>query len=178
MKAIAAHCAPGQWPVVDIIPDSALVLHGNPLFIPDFAMRWHARIYLAVHICRLGKAISERFAHRYYDSATLALRAVPETDAPSAGLMAAFDNCLLPGAWLELLADAGSLDIAGDGFSVTVDDFRGAVDRAIADVSRFVTLRTGDMLMPVHFDLPQLLEPDMVIDATINGIPALHARLK
>ena len=49
-------------------PDSALVLQGRPLFMPEEGEGWQAQICLAVKISRLGKNISEKFAPRYYDA--------------------------------------------------------------------------------------------------------------
>ena len=53
---------------IDFHPDSALLLPGRPLFYPDFGGDWHACLFLAIRINRLGKSVSEKFAPRYYDS--------------------------------------------------------------------------------------------------------------
>ena len=53
------------------LPDTALLKDGKPLFIPDFAELCTVQTHLVVRICRLGRSISERFAHRYYDAITV-----------------------------------------------------------------------------------------------------------
>jgi 2-keto-4-pentenoate hydratase/2-oxohepta-3-ene-1,7-dioic acid hydratase in catechol pathway len=53
------------------LPDTALLKDGKPLFIPDFADLCTVQTHLVVRICRLGRSISERFAHRYYDAITV-----------------------------------------------------------------------------------------------------------
>ena len=53
------------------LPDTALLKDGKPFFIPDFANPCTLQGHLVVRICRLGRSISERFAHRYYDAITV-----------------------------------------------------------------------------------------------------------
>lgn len=53
------------------LPDTALLKDGKPFFIPDFADPCTIQGHLVVRICRLGRSISERFAHRYYDAVTV-----------------------------------------------------------------------------------------------------------
>ena len=53
------------------LPDTALLKDGKPFFIPDFANPCTIQGHLVVRICRLGRSISERFAHRYYDAVTV-----------------------------------------------------------------------------------------------------------
>ena len=62
---------------VDFHPDSALLLPGRPMFYPDFTGDWQAQLYMAVHINRLGKSVSTKFAPRYYDGASVAVRVEP-----------------------------------------------------------------------------------------------------
>ena len=59
--------------VLDVytLPDTALLKDGKPFFIPDFADPCTIQGHLVVRICRLGRSISERFAHRYYDAVTV-----------------------------------------------------------------------------------------------------------
>ncbi len=53
------------------LPDTAILKDGKPFFIPDFADPCCVQGHLVVKICRLGRSISERFAHRYYDAITV-----------------------------------------------------------------------------------------------------------
>lgn len=41
--------------------------------MPDFASRFQFSAAAAVHVCRLGKNIAQRFANRYYEEAGLCL---------------------------------------------------------------------------------------------------------
>lgn len=47
------------------LPDSSIVKNGNPVYIPDFDSEFCGRLYAALRICRLGKSVALRFAHRY-----------------------------------------------------------------------------------------------------------------
>ena len=58
-------------PVIFTKADSALLKDGKPFFVPDFMGRIDHEAEVVVRICRLGKSIPERFAHRYYDAVTL-----------------------------------------------------------------------------------------------------------
>lgn len=58
-------------PVVFTKCDSALVTRGRPFFIPDYTQECEYEAELVVRICRMGRSISERFAHRYYDAITI-----------------------------------------------------------------------------------------------------------
>ena len=58
-------------PVLLTMPDSALLKDGKPFFVPDWCASVDLGASLAVRICRLGKSIPERFAHRYYDAVTV-----------------------------------------------------------------------------------------------------------
>ena len=62
-----------QEPVVFMKPDSALLKDSKPFFIPDFCQQVDYETELVVRINRLGKNISERFAHRYYDAVTVGI---------------------------------------------------------------------------------------------------------
>lgn len=54
-------------------PDSAILKDGKPFFIPDFSNEVHYETEVVVRICRLGKNIAPRFAHRYYDAVTVGI---------------------------------------------------------------------------------------------------------
>ena len=57
-------------PVIFTKADSALLKPGRPFFVPDDMGRIDYEAEVVVRICRLGKSIPTRFAHRYYDALT------------------------------------------------------------------------------------------------------------
>ncbi len=61
--------------------DSALLNNGKPFFIPDHPGRIEYETELVVRICKLGKTIPQRFAHRYYDAVTVGIDFTAERNA-------------------------------------------------------------------------------------------------
>ena len=60
-------------PVIFTKADSALLKDSKPFFLPDFMGQIDYETEVMVRICRLGKSIPERFAHRYYDAVTVGI---------------------------------------------------------------------------------------------------------
>ncbi len=60
-------------PVVFLKPDTAMVLKGQPIFIPDFSKDVHHEVEVLVRINRIGKHIPPQFAHKYYDEIGLGI---------------------------------------------------------------------------------------------------------
>ncbi len=149
-----------EEPVIFMKPDSALLKDGKPFFIPDFSNEVHYETELVVRICRLGKNIAERFAYRYYDALTVGIdftardlqRKFREAGNPWE-LCKGFDSSAAIGEFvpvdrfLNLQALHFHLDIDGNtvqrGYTA---DMLFTVDQIIAYVSRFVTLKIGDLI--------------------------------
>ena len=62
-----------EEPVVFTKADSALLRTGKPFFVPDWTAQVDYEAELVIRICRLGKGIPVRFAHRYYDAMTVGI---------------------------------------------------------------------------------------------------------
>ena len=60
-------------PVIFTKADSAILNQGKPFFVPDHLGRIDYETEVVVRICRLGKNIPQRFAHRYYDALTIGI---------------------------------------------------------------------------------------------------------
>ena len=148
-------------PVIFMKPDSALLKDGKPFFLPDFSDEIQYEAEVVVRICRLGKHIAPRFARRYYDAATVGIdftardlqRAFRAAGHPWE-LCKGFDNSAAIGAFVpleQLEGDVQQLDfrLEIDGNSVQqghTADMLFRVDDIIAYVSRFMTLKMGDLL--------------------------------
>jgi len=134
---------------IDFHPDSALLLPGRPLFYPDFGGTWAARLYVAVHINRLGKGMSEKFAPRYYDSLSIGLQIEPQNlPALPAGVLSGLDNSITHGEWLtpaEIL-DTTVINIGAGNMDVTMPS-GSIINRAISHIGTYTTLRMGDILL-------------------------------
>ena len=60
-------------PVVFLKPDTSILLHKQPFFIPSFSNDVHHEVEVVVRINRIGKHIDEKFAHKYYDEIGLGI---------------------------------------------------------------------------------------------------------
>ena len=115
---------------------------------------------MVVRICRLGKSIPERFAHRYYDAVTVGIdftardlqRRLRDAGQPW-DLCKGFDGAAAIGEWIpkEKFLDIQALHFHLDINGKTVQegctsDMLFGVDRLISFISQFFTLKTGDML--------------------------------
>ena len=143
-------------PVIFTKADSAILNQGKPFFIPDQWGRIDYETEVVVRICRLGKNIPVRFAHRYYDAVTVGIdftardlqRKASEAGQPWT-ICKGFDG------------SAAHLDINGKTVQEgCTSDMLYKVDEIIAYISQFFTLKTGDLLYtgtpvgvgPVHID--------------------------
>ena len=147
-------------PVIFMKPDSAILKDGKPFFIPDFTQRVDYETELVVRICRLGKHIAPRFAHRYYDAVTVGIDFTArdlQNEFRAEGLpwelCKGFDDSAVLGTFVptEKFADIQDLHFHLDIDGQTVQrghtaDMLFKVDEIIAYVSQFCTLKIGDLL--------------------------------
>ena len=163
-----------EEPVIFTKADSALLKDHKPFFVPDWCDQVDYETEIVVRICRLGKAIPERFAHRYYDAVTVGIdftardwqRRFRQEGKPWE-LSKGFDGSAAIGEWIpkECFRDVQALPFHLDINGKTVQegctaDMIFSIDALIAYISRFFTLKTGDLLYtgtplgvgPVHID--------------------------
>ena len=62
-----------EVPVLFLKPDSAILKNNKPFFLPDISVNIQHEVEGVIKICKLGKGISAKFAHRYYDEVTLGI---------------------------------------------------------------------------------------------------------
>jgi 2-keto-4-pentenoate hydratase/2-oxohepta-3-ene-1,7-dioic acid hydratase in catechol pathway len=60
-----------ESPVIFMKPPTALLQNGAPLYYPEFTKDLHYEGELVVKICKNGKKIAPRFAHKYYEEVSL-----------------------------------------------------------------------------------------------------------
>lgn len=146
-------------PMIFMKPDSAITKNGKHFYVPDFLGRVDYEAELVVRINKLGKSIPARFAYRYYDAITVGIdftardlqRQFIETGAPWE-LSKGFDSSAVLGEFRPIEA----YDINNIDFSLSIDgkevqrantsQMLFSVDEVIAYVSRFCTLKTGDLI--------------------------------
>lgn len=147
-------------PMFFLKPDSAILKNNKPFFLPDFSSEIHYEAEIVFRICRLGKSVERQFACRYYDSVTLGIditardlqRLQAERGHPWE-ICKAFDGAAPLGSFLPLTSLPGinnlSFRLEINGRTVqqsSTADMIFDIDEIISYVSRFFTLKTGDLI--------------------------------
>jgi 2-keto-4-pentenoate hydratase/2-oxohepta-3-ene-1,7-dioic acid hydratase in catechol pathway len=147
-------------PVVFLKPDTAILLKKQPFFVPDFSKNVQHEVEVLVKINRVGKYIASEFAHKYYDQIGLGIdftaRDLQQT-LKQKGLpwekAKAFDGSAVVGKWVSKRLFENLNDISfrlkkNDTVvqSGNTKDMLWNIDAIISYVSRFFTLKIGDII--------------------------------
>lgn len=147
-------------PVFFMKPDTALIKDNGDFYLPDHSNDVHHEIELVLRICKAGKHIQSEFAHKYWDAVTVGIdftardvqQRLKEKGLPWE-LAKAFDGSAPIGSFVAKseLADLNKIE-----FSLLVNgnlrqksdstEMIFSFDQIIAYVSRFITLKTGDLI--------------------------------
>lgn len=147
-------------PVVFMKPDTAVLRNNKPFFLPDFSSEIHYETELIIKINRIGKNISPKFAHRYYDEIGLGvdftardLQRKLKAEGRPWEVSKAFDGSAVVGNFLpkERFEDIQNVDFHLDinGFPVQTGNSKDMIfriDDLIAYISKFFTLKIGDII--------------------------------
>jgi 2-keto-4-pentenoate hydratase/2-oxohepta-3-ene-1,7-dioic acid hydratase in catechol pathway len=147
-------------PVVFLKPDSALLRKNKPFFLPDFTDNVHYEVEVVVKISKLGKSIAAKYASRYFDELTLGIditaRDIQNRNSEAGypwELSKGFDGAAPIGAFVPVSSvnDINNLDFRLDINGKTVQqsntsDLIFSIDKIIEFVSRYFTLKTGDLI--------------------------------
>ncbi|HWR74977.1 MAG TPA: fumarylacetoacetate hydrolase family protein [Bacteroidales bacterium] len=175
-------------PLIFLKPDSAILKKNKPFFIPDFSADVQYEAEIVLHISKLGKGIPVKYAGRYFDSLTVGIDFTArdlQKKFSQAGypweLSKTFDGSAPLGNFIpkERFADLTdinfTLDINGERKQTgNTSDLIFSFDDIISFVSRYYTLKTGDLIFtgtpsgvgPVKKDdnLTAYLEEEKVLD--------------
>lgn len=149
-------------PIFFMKPDTALLRNNEPFYLPDFSRDLQYETELVVRICRVGRAIEERFAHRYYEEVGLGIdftardlqrecvaKGLPWEVCKSFDYSAALSPRFLPLAGLGGDVQRLHFDMELNGEPRQAGDTSKMifpVDRIVSYVSHFVTLKMGDLI--------------------------------
>jgi len=147
-------------PVFFLKPDTALIKDDQPFYYPDFSKEIHHEVELVLKISKAGKNIDAAFAHKYYEEVGIGI------DFTARDIQAKCKEKGLP--WEKAKAFDGSApigrfinkkelnDLSNINFHLDVNgkqvqkgntkDLLFSFDTVIAYVSRFFTLKTGDLI--------------------------------
>lgn len=147
-------------PVLFMKPDSAILRNTHPFYIPDFSDNVHYEAELVVRIHRIGKNISERFANRYYKEITLGLDFTArdlQDKLKAKGLpwerAKAFDCSAVIGDFVPVTEISNLSNVPfrleKNGAVVqasTPQHMLYSIDALIAEISKYFTLKIGDLI--------------------------------
>ena len=149
-----------ESPVIFIKPDTAKLQKNFPFYIPSFSKQIHYEVEVLVKINQIGKYIDEKFAHKYYKEISLGIDFTArdlQQNLKDKGLpwekAKAFDGSALIGNWFDKdnFTDFKKLDFKLNKNGAIVQkgntsQMLWSIDTLIAEVSRFFTLKIGDII--------------------------------
>ena len=179
-------------PVIFQKPDTALLKDNAPFYYPDFTQDLHHEVELVVKINKMGKNIDEKFAHKYYNEIGIGIDFTArdlQSKLKSKGLpwelAKAFDGSAPISEFIPKteFADLQNLNFHLDVNGQTRQQGNTSlmlfkIDYIISFVSRFFTLKTGDLLFT---GTPKGVSPVKVGDtltAYIEGKKMLEFEVK
>ncbi|WP_107037922.1 fumarylacetoacetate hydrolase family protein [Brumimicrobium mesophilum] len=149
-----------EVPMFFMKPETALLPKKNPFYYPNFTKDLHFECELVVKINKLGKNISEKFAHEYYDHVGIGidftardLQKICKDKGHPWEIAKGFEHSAPLGKqWIPLegkkiqdidfrLEKNGELVQKGNSKNMIF-----TVDQIIAYVSQFMTLKIGDLI--------------------------------
>jgi acylpyruvate hydrolase len=170
-------------PVFFMKPDTAILKNGQDFYYPDFTSDLHYECELVYRINKAGKNIQSKFAHKYYSEMTLGIdftardlqqecktKGLPweiaksfESSAPISDVFQQTERINPKEISFELRKNG---EVVQQGQS---NDMIFSIDEIIAYISRFMTLKTGDL---IYTGTPQGVGPVAigdVLEGSLNG---------
>ncbi|MDZ7897077.1 MAG: fumarylacetoacetate hydrolase family protein [Arcicella sp.] len=147
-------------PVLFIKPDSAVLRNNDAFYMPDFSNDIHYEVEIVLKICKIGKNISPKFAHKYYDEIGIGIdftardlqsklkeKGLPWEKAKAFDASAPISEFVNKETLGDLKNLEFSLKINGEtrqagNTSMMLWDF----DETIAEMSKYFTLKKGDLI--------------------------------
>lgn len=141
-------------------PETALIKNNQDFYYPDFSQDLHYEAEFVVKISQVGKHIQEKFAHRYYNEVSMGVDFTArdlQRKCKKEGLpwevAKAFDGSAPIGKFIskEKFDDINNinftLDVNGERRQTgNTGDMIFPIDKIIAYVSKFITLKIGDLI--------------------------------
>jgi 2-keto-4-pentenoate hydratase/2-oxohepta-3-ene-1,7-dioic acid hydratase in catechol pathway len=149
-----------EKPIVFLKPQTALLRDNKPFYLPDWSRDMHYETELVLKVCKQGKYIEEKFAHKYYDEVTVGidftardLQAEQKAKGLPWEIAKAFDGSAVIGD-IKKISDLGKatgfqFHLLLNGIKVqdgNTDDMVFPFERIISYASQFFTLQVGDLI--------------------------------
>lgn len=147
-------------PVFFLKPDTAIIKDNQPFYYPDFSKEIHHEVELVLKINKPGKNIDVKFANKYYDEIGIGIDFTArdiQAKCKEKGLpwekAKAFDGSAPIGKFIDKkkIADVNNINFNLKINENTVQigntkDLLFSFDAVVSYVSKFITLKTGDLI--------------------------------
>jgi 2-keto-4-pentenoate hydratase/2-oxohepta-3-ene-1,7-dioic acid hydratase in catechol pathway len=179
-------------PVIFLKPDTAVLPKNMPFFIPEFTNDIHHEVEIIVKINRVGKHIEPRFAHKYYNEIGLGIDFTArelQNQLKEKGLpwekAKAFDGSAVVGNFLpkDKFDSINSINFELTNNGIPVQKSSTAymlwqIDELIAYVSRYFTLKIGDIIFTGTPEGVAKVVPNDVLEGFMEGVSMFRIQIK
>lgn len=179
-------------PVIFLKPDTALLKDNKAFYIPDFSNDIHYELEVVLKICKEGKHISEKFAPKYYEEVALGIdftardiQAEHKAKGLPWELAKAFDHSA---AVSNFIPKADLADLYNSSFNLTINgelkqdgntrNMLFSFEQIIAFVSRYITLKKGDLIFTGTPEGVGQVHPGDKLEASLEGQQLLSFDIK
>jgi len=147
-------------PVIFTKPDTALLRNNSPFYFPEFSKDIHFEVEIVLKISKLGKSISEKFAHKYLAEIAIGIDLTArdmQQNAKEKGLPWTLAKGFDGSAPISpFIPKSEFKDLSNINFSLKVDGkirqsgntglAIHSFDYIISYISKFITLKRGDLI--------------------------------
>lgn len=179
-------------PVIFLKPDTALLKDNKAFYIPDFSNDIHYELEVVLKICKEGKHISEKFAPKYYEEVALGIdftardiQAEHKAKGLPWELAKAFDHSA---AVSNFIPKTDLADLYNSSFNLTINgelkqdgntrNMLFSFEQIIAFVSRYITLKKGDLIFTGTPEGVGQVHPGDKLEASLEGQQLLSFDIK
>ena len=179
-------------PVIFLKPDTALLKDNKAFYIPDFSNDIHYELEVVLKICKEGKHISEKFAPKYYEEVALGIdftardiQAEHKAKGLPWELAKAFDHSA---AVSNFIPKADLADLYNSSFNLKINgelkqdgntrNMLFSFEQIIAFVSRYITLKKGDLIFTGTPEGVGQVHPGDKLEASLEGQQLLSFDIK
>ncbi|MEE1898892.1 fumarylacetoacetate hydrolase family protein [Flavobacterium rakeshii] len=182
-----------EEPVIFLKPDTAPVLRKFPFVIPEFSNDVHYEVEILVKINKVGKYIDAKFAHKYYSEIGLGIDFTArdlQSKLKEKGLpwekAKGFDGSAVIGEEFVNKSEFASVDdinfeLVKNGEVVqkgNTQNMLWKIDELIAYVSQYFTLKKGDIIFTGTPEGVGKVNPDDVLEGSIEGKKIFRIQVK
>jgi 2-keto-4-pentenoate hydratase/2-oxohepta-3-ene-1,7-dioic acid hydratase in catechol pathway len=145
-----------QSPIFYLKPDTSLLRNNEPFYIPHFTNYVECELQIVYRICKVGKNVATKFAHRYFDAIALGVNLIAKDlldyckiNGLPWEIANTFDNSLAISSFFDKTTFKNLNNI---NFSLYINEKKiqeasssnFSKENIISYISQFYTLKTGD----------------------------------